>query len=101
MISYFSSIVSNLNLKPNLISNSEKLNYIVKTFENHQSVQKIKVANSDEMKAFDFSYVTEEESGNGILNLSICHPKNKLAKMTYQQRFWKTVVTYIVENWLL
>ena len=76
MNSYFSSIVSNVNLKPNLISNSEKINYIVKTFENHQSVQKIKVASSDEIKAFDFSHVTE-----------VCHPKNKLAKMTYQQRF--------------
>ena len=34
------------------------------------SVQRIKVANSDETKSFDVSHVTEEEIKNEILNLS-------------------------------
>ena len=62
MNNYFSSIVC--NLKSNQINNSEKLNNIIKTFENDQSVQKIKVANPDETKTLDFLHVTEEEIEN-------------------------------------
>ena len=67
---YFSSTVSNLNLKLKLINNSETLSGVIKTFENHQSFQRIKRANFDETKTFDFSHITEKEIKNEILNLS-------------------------------
>ena len=46
------------------------MNDVIKTFENHQSVQEIEVANSDETKTFDFSHVAKEKIGNEILNIS-------------------------------
>ena len=67
---YFSSTVSNLNLKLKLTNNTETLSGVIKTFENHQSFQRIKIANSDETKTFDFSHITEKEIKNEILNLS-------------------------------
>ena len=64
-----SNIASDLNLKPNIISNSETLSDIIQTFENNQSVQKSEIAITDENKTFAFSHVTEEEIRNEILNL--------------------------------
>ena len=49
------------------------MNSVIKTFENHQnhqSVQEIEVANSDETKTFDFSHLAKEKIGNEILNIS-------------------------------
>ena len=43
---------------------------IIRTSEKHQSVERIKVGNSNETKTFDFSHVTEEKIKNEILHLS-------------------------------
>ena len=69
MNNYFSNITSDLNLKPNIINNSETLSDIIETFENNKSVKEIEIANTDETKTFDFSRVTEEKIKNEILDL--------------------------------
>ena len=73
----FSSIMGNLHLKQNLTNNSETLCGISKTFENHKSVQRIKVIKFTETKTLDFSYVAGGEIKNKILNLSFKKPTKK------------------------
>ena len=45
MNNYFTGITSHLNLKPDQINNSENLTNIIENFKNHESIQRIKLAN--------------------------------------------------------
>ena len=59
-----------MNLKVNKIRHREKLVYILDTFKNHNSVQRIKLANFHSKSTLNFSKVTESEAKKEILNLS-------------------------------
>ena len=45
MNNYFTGITSYLNLKPDQINHSENLTNIIENFKNHESIQRIKLAN--------------------------------------------------------
>ena len=98
MNNYFSSIVSNVNLKLNQINNSEKLGNIIKTSKNHQRVERIKVDNSNETKTFDFSHVTVEKIKNKMLHLS---SDKSTRKGDIPAKVLKDSITYMVNNSLL
>ena len=45
MNNFFSGITNHLNLKPDQINHSENLTNIIEKFKNHESIQKINLAN--------------------------------------------------------
>ena len=45
MNNYFTGITSHLNLKLDQINHSENLTNIIEIFKNHESIQRIKLAN--------------------------------------------------------
>ena len=59
-----------MNLKANKISHREELVNISDTFKNHNSVQRIKLANFHSYSKLNSSKVTESEVRKEILNLS-------------------------------
>ena len=66
MNNYFTCITSHLNLKPNQINPSENLT----TIKNHQSIQRIKLANFHHRQSFNFQYVCVKEVKKELMNLS-------------------------------
>ena len=70
MNSYFISITNHLNLKPDQINNSENLTNIIENFENHGSIQRIKLANFHHRHSFNFRYVSVKEIKKELVNLS-------------------------------
>ena len=58
MSNYFTKITKHLNLKPNFIIMSKSqtsLTIIIDGFENHESIQNIKLANMCNNKVFSFT----------------------------------------------
>ena len=66
----FTGITSHLNLKPNQINPSENLTKIIENFKNHQSIQRIKLANFHHRQSFSFWYVSVKEVKKELMNLS-------------------------------
>ena len=69
MNNYFTGITSHLNLKPDQINHSENLT-IIENFKNHESIQRIKLANFDHRQTFNFRYVSVKEVKKELMNLS-------------------------------
>ena len=67
---YFTNITKHVNLKANKISHRKELVNILDTFKNHNSVQRIKLANFHSYSTLKFSKVTESEVRKEILNLA-------------------------------
>ena len=61
MNNYFTGITSHLNLKPDQINRSENLTNIIESFKNHESIQRIKLANFHHRQTFNFRYVSIKE----------------------------------------
>ena len=70
MNNYFTGITNHLNLKPDQISHLENLTNIIKNFKNHESVQRIKLANFHHRQTFNFRYVSVMEVKKELMNLS-------------------------------
>ena len=70
MNNYFTGITSHLNLKPDQISHSENLTNIIENFRNHESIQRIKLANFHHRQTFNFWYVSVKEVKKELMNLS-------------------------------
>ena len=70
MNNYFTGITSHLNLKPDQINHSENLTIIIENFKNHESIQRIKLANFHHRQTFNFRYVSVKEVKNELMNLS-------------------------------
>ena len=70
MNNYFTDITSHLNLKPDQINHSENLANIIENFKNHESIQKIKLANFHHRQIFNFRYVSVKEVKKELMNLS-------------------------------
>ena len=70
MNNYFTSITSHLNLKPDQINHSENLTNIIENFKNHESIQRIKLANFHHRQTFNFRYVSVKEVKKELMNLS-------------------------------
>ena len=69
MNNYFTGITSHLNLKPDQINRSENLTNI-ENFKNHESIQRIKLANFHHRQTFSFLYVSVKEVKKELMNLS-------------------------------
>ena len=70
MNNYFTNITAHLKLKPTKIDRKANLESIIDTFQNHESVQMIKLANFHSKSSLKFNSVTELDVKNEILNLS-------------------------------
>ena len=70
MNNYFTGITSYLNLKPDQINHSENLTNIIENFKNHESIQRIKLANFHHRQIFNFRYDSVKEVKKELMNLS-------------------------------
>ena len=61
MNNYFTGITSHLYLKPDQINQSENLTNIIENLKNHESMQRIKLANVRHRQTFNFRYVSVKE----------------------------------------
>ena len=69
MNNFFTGITNHLNLKPDQINHSEK-SYIIENFKNHESIQRINLANFHHRQTFDFRYVSVKEVKKELINPS-------------------------------
>ena len=70
MNNYFTNITTHLKIKPTKIAPKSNLGSIIDSFENHESVQKIKLSNFHSKSSLKFNSVSELDVKRGILNLS-------------------------------
>ena len=70
MNNYFTGITNHLNLKPDQINHSENLTNIIENFKNHESIQRIKLANFHHRQTFNFRYVSVKEVKEELMSLS-------------------------------
>ena len=70
MNNYFKNITTHLKLKPTKIDLKANLESIIDTFQNHESVQRIKLANFHLKSSLKFNSVRELDVKKEILNLS-------------------------------
>ena len=70
MNNYFTNITTHLKLKPTKIDPKGNLEGIIDTFQNHESVQRIKLANFHSKPSLKFNGVSELDVKKEILNLS-------------------------------
>ena len=70
MNNYFTGITNHLNLKPDQIRHSENLTNITENFKNHESIQRIRLANFHHRQTFNFCYVSVKEVQKELMNLS-------------------------------
>ena len=68
--SYFTAITVHLKLKPTKTDPKANLEKIINAFQNHGSVQKIKLANFHSKSSLTFNSVSELDVKKEILNLS-------------------------------
>ena len=70
MNDYFANIATDLKLKPTKIDPKANLEIIINTFQNHESVRRIKLANFHSKSSLKFNSVSELDAKKEILNLS-------------------------------
>ena len=70
MNSYFTNITTHLKLKPTKIDPKTNLESIIDTFQNHESVQRIQLANFHSKSSLKFNSVSELDFKKEILHLS-------------------------------
>ena len=70
MNNYFTNITTHLKLKPTKIDPKANLESIIDTFQNHESVRRIKLANFHSKSSLKFNSVSELDVKKEILNLS-------------------------------
>ena len=83
MNNYFAGITSYLNLKPDQINHSENLTNIIENFKNHESIQRIKLANFHHRQTFIFRYLSVKEVKKQLWPYP---PRKWLERATYQQK---------------
>ena len=69
MNNYFTNITTHLKLKPTKIDSKVNLESLINTFQNHESVQRIKLANFHFKSSLKFVIVRELDLKTEILNL--------------------------------
>ena len=69
MNNFFTGITSHLHLKLDQISHSENLTKIMEKFKNHESIQRIKLANFHHRQTFNFHYVSVNEVKKELMKL--------------------------------
>ena len=84
MNNYFRNITTHLKLKPTKIDPKGNLENITSTFQNHESVQRIMLANLYSKSSLKFNSVRELEVKKEILNFS---SKKLLEKVIFKPRY--------------
>ena len=84
MNNYFKNITTHLKLKPTKIDPKANLESIIDNFQNHESVQRIKLANFHSKSSLKFNSVSELDVKKEILNLS---SKKLPEKEIFQPRY--------------
>ena len=74
---YFTNITIHLKLKCTKINHKANLESIINAFQNHESVQRIKLANFHSKSSLKFNNVSELDVKKEILNLSSKIPTRK------------------------
>ena len=77
MNNYFANITTHLKLKPTKTDPKSNLESLIDTFQNHESVQRIKLANFHFKSSLKFNSVSELDVKKEILNLSSKKPTRK------------------------
>ena len=77
MNNYFTNITTHLELKPTKIDPKANLECIINIFQNHNSVQRIKLANFHSKFSFKLNSVSDLDVKKEILNLSSKKPTRK------------------------
>ena len=70
MNNYFTGITNHLNLKPDQINHSENLTNIIESFKDHETIQRIKLANFHHRQTFNFFDISVKEVKKELMNLS-------------------------------
>ena len=70
MNNYFTNITTHLKLKPTKIDPKENLERIIDTFQNYESVHRIRLANFHSKSSLKFNSISEFDVKKEILNLS-------------------------------
>ena len=70
MNNYLTNVTTHLKLKPTKTDPKENLESITDTFQNHESVQRITLANFHSKSSLKFNSVSELDIKKEILNLS-------------------------------
>ena len=76
MNNYFTNITTHLKLKSTKTDSKANLEILINTFQNHESFQRIKLANFDFKSSLKFNSVRELDVNREILNL----PSKKATK---------------------
>ena len=69
MNNYFTNITTHLKLKPTKTDSKVNLESLINTFQNHESIQRIKLANFQFKSSLKFVSVRELDLNRKILNL--------------------------------
>ena len=80
---YFTNITTNLKLKSTKIIPKANLESIIDTFQNHESVQRIKSANFHSKSSLKFNSFSELDVKKEILNLSSKKPVKVIFWLRY------------------
>ena len=95
MNNYFTNITTHLKLKPTKIDPKANLESIIDTFQNHESVQRIKLANFYSKSSLKFNSFSQLDVKKEILSL---FSKETPEKVIFQERYWKTTLTLTYQN---
>ena len=95
MNNYFKNITTPIKLKPTKIDSKANLESIIDTFQNHKSVQRIKLANLHSKYSLKFNNVEELDFKKEILNLS---SKKATRKGDIPAKILKTALALIYHN---
>ena len=68
MNNYFTNITTHLNLKPTKIDPKANLESIIDTFQNHESLQRIRLANFHSKSSLKFNSISELDVKKEILS---------------------------------
>ena len=99
MNNYFTNITTHLKLKPTKIDSKANLESIIDTFQNYESVQRIKLANFHSESSLKFNSVSELDVKKEILNLS---SKKAIRKGNVPAKILKNSInTYLSELMIL
>ena len=95
MNNYFTKITTHLKLKPARIDPRVNLESIIDTFQNHESVQRIKLVNFHSKPSLKFNGVSKLDGKKEILNLS---SKKATRKGDIPAKILKKALTLTYQN---
>ena len=104
MNNYLTNVTTHLKLKPTKADPKVNLESITDTFQNHESVQRIKLANFHSKSSLKFNSVSELDIKKEILNLSSRNATRKgdipVKILKNGVKAYLSELTILISNWL-